>query len=130
MMLFNCYNYYKFPIYSNKIEETISKSKLAMKTPFFPFQILSSNQEKNSIYDKDYIDTKTINSVFKESVDNEILIKDCLECKIIGSVTFAGISTYIGYLGIITPKQMKFTRIFYGGFALGAAYLSIYRALM
>ena len=52
---------------------------------------------------------------------------DCLQCKVIGTVTFLGISGYASYLRIATPKADKRQRLFLACFAIGSGVMALYR---
>ena len=55
---------------------------------------------------------------------------DCIQCKVIGVSTFAGISTYAAYLRLTTPKSDKGQRLFLGCFVVGAGAIAIWRAIV
>eukprot|EP01041_Mallomonas_annulata_P004159 gene4159-8267_t len=55
--------------------------------------------------------------------------KDCLQCRAIGSMTFGGISLYALYLRINTPSRDRGHRVFLACFAIGAASVSVLRAV-
>lgn len=57
-------------------------------------------------------------------------VKDCLQCKIIGSAAFVGISGYFAKLGFDSPKQLRGTRLFYFGASIFAAGVALKRATM
>ena len=56
------------------------------------------------------------------------LPEDCLQCRIVGTVTFGSISVYASYLRAVTPKSEKGNRLFFACFSLGAATVAIHRA--
>jgi len=46
-------------------------------------------------------------------------IQDCMECKVIGTGTLAGLSAYALHLRAMTPKSAVSQRIFLGCMAIG-----------
>lgn len=55
--------------------------------------------------------------------------KDCIECRIVGMVTFSGIAGYAAYLRMATPKSDRGQRLFLGGIVVGATCVAIHRAI-
>lgn len=54
---------------------------------------------------------------------------DCFECRAIGSLTLGSFSLYAAHLGMQIPKNMVYTRLFYGTMAIGAAGGALFRAI-
>jgi hypothetical protein len=54
---------------------------------------------------------------------------DCLQCKIIGVVTFSGISMYAANLRRFTPRHDKGQRLFLASLIVGAGAVAVWRAL-
>ena len=55
---------------------------------------------------------------------------DCLQCKIIGTVTFTGVAIYAIHLRQTTPIHKKVDRLFLTCFAIGAAGIAAARFLI
>ena len=56
------------------------------------------------------------------------LPEDCLQCRIVGTVTFGSVSAYASYLRAVTPKSEKGNRLFFACFSVGAAAVAVHRA--
>jgi hypothetical protein len=56
--------------------------------------------------------------------------KDCMQCKVIGALTFSGISLYALNLRQSTPKHDKAQRLFLASLMLGAGAVAVWRALV
>jgi len=53
---------------------------------------------------------------------------DCLQCRIIGTATFSGVSAYAYFLRATTPKADRGHRLFLACFSVGAAAVAVHRA--
>ena len=54
--------------------------------------------------------------------------EDCLQCRVVGTVTFGSVSAYASYLRAVTPKSEKGNRLFFACFSIGAAAVAVHRA--
>jgi hypothetical protein len=61
-----------------------------------------------------------------EKIDHE----DCLQCRIVGTTTFTGVSLYALHLRAITPKNDRGNRLFFTCFSLGAAAVAFHRCFI
>lgn len=56
--------------------------------------------------------------------------EDCLQCRVLGTVTFGSVSAYASYLRAVTPKSEKGNRLFFACFSIGAAAVAVHRAFI
>lgn len=54
--------------------------------------------------------------------------EDCLQCKVLGTVTFSFLSVYSFYNRSKIPKSDRSGRLFMGAFGVGAAAVAVWRA--
>lgn len=52
---------------------------------------------------------------------------DCMECKIVGTLSFTGLSGYALYMRMNTPKHDKVQRIYLAGVAVVSFGLAVWR---
>jgi hypothetical protein len=53
--------------------------------------------------------------------------KDCMQCKIVGVMTFSGLASYAAYLRMNTPRNEKMQRLYLGCVSAGSIALAIWR---
>jgi hypothetical protein len=63
-------------------------------------------------------------------LDNNRIPEDCMQCRIIGTLSFTGISGYAAYLRLNTPRNDKGQRLFLLGFSLTALGVAGWRAIV
>lgn len=52
---------------------------------------------------------------------------DCMECKIVGTLSFTGLSGYALYMRMNTPKHDKVQRMYLAGVAVASFGLAVWR---
>ena len=53
--------------------------------------------------------------------------KDCMQCKIVGVMTFSGLASYSAYLRMNTPRNQKMQRVWLGCVSVGSIALAVWR---
>lgn len=66
----------------------------------------------------------------KSKIESTKAPTDCLQCKIIGVVTFSGISMYAANLRRLTPRHDTSQRVFLASLIVGAGAVAVWRALV
>lgn len=56
--------------------------------------------------------------------------EDCLQCRIVGTLTFTGVSLYALHLRAMTPKDARGNRLFFACFSFGAAAVAFHRCFI
>ena len=53
--------------------------------------------------------------------------KDCMQCKIVGVMTFSGLASYAAYLRMNSTRNEKMQRLYLGCVSAGSIALAIWR---